>query len=1694
MTNTDKWDIKERIDTNKDYIVNINEINNFIFDNEEWTNNLNELWNYLNWLSILQNNTDIIKRALMWYFLSNEWSNESKKIWDKVKANQPLEKRELTLLYLQMIDVYSRTGNKYQWNFDPNKPTSWELLTFIKKQYNHPTYNPQTSQSDAQKFQDNQRKDKSWLYTKETQTNIEIPQIPELNENNKDYIYNYCYKLMDWAEANFANDIANIRQNAKAKHYDVSEDRLSEYARYDILLFSFEKYCESITKNHENLVKQAWYKNNEEFQQQVEELGKLWEEIQSKYPNLDEALNILQKLWEEIENNKKKYFKNDDEVNKAQENTEQFNNFLETKTKEYKIDDIMASMEKDPETSEEAMAYFEWMNKIIKYQEEITQKSESYWDSIKNYQKYIQWNLEISKKYQNINEYIEVQKQYSEFIKWRQNKIDFDKYEKYNQLKENSGIDKDFHNISVLKGIIMDPQNEHFPILWVKNAAAEKQAKIDAFRTNLQKNNWPTYRLLTSLSWLRNGFISSTVGVWTWLGYVILSLCWKDTTDLNKRKEFYDNILKSNQSSQQNEPVYDPDSNSINLNWHNWVSTVSSQIANMLVLITGGSSIFWKWFSKIAWTTKNVAQGAKIAWVTEGIAHRVWVFSMSFITNIWQSFQEAKNKNLDWWAAFSYSMLSSIVQGALELLSPNEILVWSGSNITKELIKNLVKDGSKNSFMMLWKAFLKNVWMEIIEENFQEGLQLAVWNLINMYADGKRWTDFWADWSWKNFAQTAIITTLTTWITTWASYMLEMTNMNNDSTSKLFNDVVNNEWTYTAVMGILDKAISGQIKIPNTDIASLQQLKTAFLSVNDVWSNLHEEWRNTRLKEDWTYDPRIKTTHDETRIQEHNGQTEVDIANTTFENLPSDWQHENLEAAKIAESLVYESIIRWEDITTEMIEEMSSKVHEEWLKRNTRAKWWELDVPYDQLPESEKAKDRNQVLLAIEVTRQNSDNEYFNWKSHKFNVSWSQATLNSTTMDTILIEINKQNKSKKLKQLGKEISKQYEQATWEKIELTDEQLISILDAHEKDWVLWELTTWQLREKVNILSETITDPRVRRFLLEAWFCWSMANMLQAAQSFYQRNQTAIDDSINFVWRTINNAYKSSKKQNRKEYTQWEEVNVPRSDGSITHGAHIESYDPNTWTYLVIRYQNWQWLKKRLSTDELNSVNTSKENDDNESYYIWQQVNVPRSDGSITPGGNISKIDASSWKYLITRYQNWQNLEKRVTQDELNSANWEIIDTQETSNTIRQYNIWQEINIFNNEWEVTKATITEFHENNGLYKVEREQNWKQKFHYYTIEELNEMNLSNTDTQAQENILTNQIESTQSWINTERKEMSEVPRNSDVVAIWDLHWEYLALKWNLEYAWIAREVNWHLEWTGWHKKIVFQWDILSDRWTDGLKIISEIHQLKQQAHLQWWNIDIIVWNHDDFMISYLTWRNWIHKDWIDVSIADRAWWIYSWQWRWILELIKYFYTWKPYYLSSSTYDFKKTLRNGHDNILSNMRNNPEWRIILEEICNMKVVSQIDDVLYCHTNPTEWMLQYLTNWNVQDNIDIINQKYQWYLRKILLWERWPTISTKEFNQISDLFLDTNNRDIWWIEKYVDQLRNSWINMISHWHSGGGWKWNWQYVYDNNQTDINWLKIVDADFSYWKGGREWWTHSISIVQQNWWNIITWNN
>jgi hypothetical protein len=68
--------------------------------------------------------------------------------------------------------------------------------------------------------------------------------------------------------------------------------------------------------------------------------------------------------------------------------------------------------------------------------------------------------------------------------------------------------------------------------------------------------------------------------------------------------------------------------------------------------------------------------------------------------------------------------------------------------------------------------------------------------------------------------------------------------------------------------------------------------------------------------------------------------------------------------------LVFDKVINWEEITSEMIEGMSKTVHEKWLERN----WieWSFEnqrVDYDHLSEEEKSKDRIQIELAIKIIK-----------------------------------------------------------------------------------------------------------------------------------------------------------------------------------------------------------------------------------------------------------------------------------------------------------------------------------------------------------------------------------------------------------------------------------------------------------------------------------------------------------------------------------------------------------------------------------------------------------------------------------------------------------------------------------------------------------------------------------------------------
>ncbi len=138
--------------------------------------------------------------------------------------------------------------------------------------------------------------------------------------------------------------------------------------------------------------------------------------------------------------------------------------------------------------------------------------------------------------------------------------------------------------------------------------------------------------------------------------------------------------------------------------------------------------------------------------------------------------------------------------------------------------------------------------------------------------------------------------------------------------------------------------------------------------IEKIASVFHENWRYNRL-ENGRYKPMIEKSEDiEWNIK--NWTDVVDIANTKFEDLPNNWKYENLEAAKVAVDLVYDKVIALAEITSETVEEMSKIVHKKWLERNW-VKWSFVNqrVPYEKLSEEEKAKDRVQIELAIQMIK-----------------------------------------------------------------------------------------------------------------------------------------------------------------------------------------------------------------------------------------------------------------------------------------------------------------------------------------------------------------------------------------------------------------------------------------------------------------------------------------------------------------------------------------------------------------------------------------------------------------------------------------------------------------------------------------------------------------------------------------------------
>ncbi len=137
-------------------------------------------------------------------------------------------------------------------------------------------------------------------------------------------------------------------------------------------------------------------------------------------------------------------------------------------------------------------------------------------------------------------------------------------------------------------------------------------------------------------------------------------------------------------------------------------------------------------------------------------------------------------------------------------------------------------------------------------------------------------------------------------------------------------------------------------------------------AVDMLASKLHENWASG-----YRAGEMAKGNENPTRMKDDGMGGQVDILNTSYDQLPPKWQAENKAQAESAISLVAKDM----EGAMGNIEGLAAQVHEQWLSRNSWAANGPLGVPYNELPEEEKQKDRDVVEAAYEILSEMMSNE-----------------------------------------------------------------------------------------------------------------------------------------------------------------------------------------------------------------------------------------------------------------------------------------------------------------------------------------------------------------------------------------------------------------------------------------------------------------------------------------------------------------------------------------------------------------------------------------------------------------------------------------------------------------------------------------------------------------------------------------------
>lgn len=136
--------------------------------------------------------------------------------------------------------------------------------------------------------------------------------------------------------------------------------------------------------------------------------------------------------------------------------------------------------------------------------------------------------------------------------------------------------------------------------------------------------------------------------------------------------------------------------------------------------------------------------------------------------------------------------------------------------------------------------------------------------------------------------------------------------------------------------------------------------------VVEIATALHDNWRESLRVGEGGYLPDVEETKDKEWIRTH-GSGQVDIANTNFEELPRDWQAENIAAARVVLGLLLEGGgYVWLHRDGEE-ERVGGIIHDAWVQRHPEAAAEGLDVPFAELPWDQQDKDLDQAHIGMQV-------------------------------------------------------------------------------------------------------------------------------------------------------------------------------------------------------------------------------------------------------------------------------------------------------------------------------------------------------------------------------------------------------------------------------------------------------------------------------------------------------------------------------------------------------------------------------------------------------------------------------------------------------------------------------------------------------------------------------------------------------